>query len=75
MTLGEKDWRWRMPIKPKKTIYRELQELNLRLKDSRLCGDRAGDQTYGAAEALRWVLGIGPRPIGLSRPMGKTYNA
>lgn len=59
-------------MKPKRTVQRELQELEIRFRDPRLYMDRAGDQTYGAAEALRWVLGIGARPIGLSRPMGRS---
>jgi hypothetical protein len=56
-------------MKAEKTVRAELRELRLRLGDPRLRGDRAEDQTYGAAEALRWVLGEGPRPVGLSQPM------
>ena len=32
--------------------------------------DLAAHQAYGAAEALRWVLGEGVAPVGLTEPLG-----
>jgi hypothetical protein len=59
-------------MKAEKTIREALRWLNISQGHPRLRGDRAFDQVYGAAEALRWALGEGPNPTGLNKPLGRS---
>ena len=59
--------RWYLRKEP--TVRRTLCKIRKLAKklDSQ---DAATDQVFGAAEALRWVLGEGPSPIDLTIPLG-----
>ena len=63
-----------MTFKAEKTIREALRWLRISQSDPRLRGDRASDQVYGAAEALRWVLGEGPNPTSLNKPLGASHD-
>jgi hypothetical protein len=53
-------------MKAQGTVYNELRAIQRGRRKLGSC--REDDQAYGAAEALRWVLGEGPRPMYLARP-------
>lgn len=55
-------------MKREGTIRKTIAQIK-RLTSTLDTDDRAFDQSYGAVEALRWVLGEGPNPRGLAEPL------
>jgi hypothetical protein len=56
-------------MKARRTIQNQLRAIQRNRR--KLGNGREDDQAYGAAEALRWILGDAPPPVGLAQPFGE----